>query len=370
MDKILSIRPNRHIMSLLLEIQKYLPDTNRTEIINLGLSKAINENINWKGISRDKYEIHHNLEMPDFMQIKIDEENYNIMVSEIIESYRDQDIKRVTAPFLIKLVLINYLNLLKNIHELSPATQNEKVFHTEKENKEIDILNPIKDKLKEWIRYEENSPKCPYENNEIAHDIFRALNDTDCQLTSGNLMADTIFSLWMPLKMVLECLNPKEKFYKTDNYKLDKNYHLKRINKNIDNFLPIGDELVQELCIFAKHASERANIMILPNRGMQSRGKYYLDQMPKTLYECFASGEFRDQSRGRGFFKTDDDVVGWITQENLQMFFDGNICRNNIRPLIKGVNASESLWLTEKDKIIEMLKQYNDILRERAKFYY
>lgn len=52
MFKILSVRPNQHIMSLLFEIQKYLPKTNRTEIINLAIAKSINKNENWKMVSK------------------------------------------------------------------------------------------------------------------------------------------------------------------------------------------------------------------------------------------------------------------------------------------------------------------------------
>lgn len=343
MSKILSVRPNQHIMSLLFEIQKYLPDMNRTEIINLAIEKSISRNENWERISKKSYKIYQNLDMPEFMQIKIKKELYDTIYSEILDSFKEQNLKRVTAPYLIKLALISYLNSL------------------EERSSEINILNPVKKKLKEWIEYQEYKPKCSYIGNEIVHDVYRALNDSDCKLVNGNLMADTIFSLWFPLKMVIECLNPSEKFYKIDKYRKDKNYHLKRIVKNIDEFLPTTDELVEKLCVFTGLASTRANVMILPDRKMQSRGKDFLDQMPKTLYECFEDGNFSK------YFNNDDSfVVNWIKEEKLEIFFDGEIKKENIKPLIKKVCANEVCWLKEKEEIIEMLDNFIKILKVRG----
>lgn len=353
MYKVLSVRPNKHIMSLLLEIQKYLPDTNRTEIINLGLSKAINKGIKWKEVSQDNYRIHHNLEMPDFMQIKIEEESYKIMFDEIIESFKEQDLKRVTAPYLIKLVLINYLNSLK-----------EKL-------KEKDVLKPIKEKLEEWINYEKNIPKCSYKGNEIVHDIYRALNDSDCQLTNGNLMADTIFSLWIPMKMSLQCSETYpykcqgNKFYpyKQDGY-ISKTGNtinfLTDIQKNLETYLPPNEW--EKLYEFAELASTRANVMILPDRKMQSRGILFLDQMPKTIYECFKGGDLNQ------YFNNEESLVTeWIQEEKLGLFFDGEIKKENIKPIIEKMEANEVHWLKDKNEISEMLDNFINILKLRGK---
>lgn len=50
------------------------------------------------------------------------------------------------------------------------------------------------------------------------YDKPRALSDLDCLYYDGDLNADTIFSVWTPIKFVLDCLNPKEKFYKYNKY--------------------------------------------------------------------------------------------------------------------------------------------------------
>lgn len=56
----------------------------------------------------------------------------------------------------------------------------------------------------------------------------RAKNDLDCLYFNGDLSADTIFSVWTPLKFVLDILNPDEKFYKEDKYGPDPHRFLKK----------------------------------------------------------------------------------------------------------------------------------------------
>ena len=100
--------------------------------------------------------------------------------------------------------------------------------------------------------------------------------------------------------------------------------------------------------------------MRLPNRQMQKRGTFYLDQMPKTLYECFGKGRFNT------YFGSNKAVKIWVEEEKMEMFFDGSISRNNIKPLIPRMQASDFEWLKESDDILKMLVQYNEILCKRS----
>ena len=50
---------------------------------------------------------------------------------------------------------------------------------------------PIINQLSYWINYKGSG------------DEYRKNNDRDCILTEGNLYADTIFSLWLPLRYTL-----------------------------------------------------------------------------------------------------------------------------------------------------------------------
>lgn len=114
MDKILSIRPNKQISTLFAEIQNY-QEVNRTEIVNRSLEKAISKKVDWRAISRLKIkEVEVELVQPDFMQIRVEDSNYNIIVKEIKETF---DLQRVTAPYLIKLLLSFYLTELRKKYD-------------------------------------------------------------------------------------------------------------------------------------------------------------------------------------------------------------------------------------------------------------
>ncbi|MCR8633210.1 hypothetical protein [Paenibacillus radicis (ex Xue et al. 2023)] len=210
--------------------------------------------------------------------------------------------------------------------------------------------NPIVNYLKYWI----NALGKP------AGDEWRKKNDLDVVWLGGDLHADTIFSVWMPLKMCLQCLpgNPFcHKGIRGTPVKRKADYD--EIIKNINAYLPRKDELVEELYQFAELSSTRANMMRLQNRKMQKRGILYFDQMPKTLHECFEVGEFSK------YFKSDDEVIDWVKTEKLEMFFDGDITRDNIKPLIHRMKSSDFEWLKKSDEILKMLKQYNEILCKR-----
>ncbi|WBX81523.1 hypothetical protein PD280_07430 [Virgibacillus salarius] len=111
MDKILSIRSNKQISSLFAEIQNYQQSTNRTEIVNRALEKAIDNKVDWRAISLLKIK-ENPVEsvQPNSMQIRVEYSKYNVVVEEIKEIF---DLVRVKAPYLIKLLLSFYLSELR-----------------------------------------------------------------------------------------------------------------------------------------------------------------------------------------------------------------------------------------------------------------
>ncbi len=185
-------------------------------------------------------------------------------------------------------------------------------------------LNPIINKIKDWKLYAKNE-------NIFDNDNFRKENDLDCKLTDGNLNADTIFSLWIPLRFVLVKINGYNKLneYADINKKIpfcEKIIEIEILNE----LLPINNELVQKLIKLFMLGIERANVMILPSRSLQARGgKPYFDYMPYFLRECFSDGAFSIH------FKNGElTLLEWIEKENLQMFFkDGILKKNNILDL-------------------------------------
>ncbi|MBZ9688271.1 hypothetical protein G9F72_018220 [Clostridium estertheticum] len=191
----------------------------------------------------------------------------------------------------------------------------------------------------------------------------RTENDLDCLYLNGDLCADTIFSVWTPLKFVLDCLNPDEKFYKKDKYGPDPHRFLKKIKCNIDIYLPRNEKVVEEMYYFAKLAETRANVMRWPVQGINNKRYDDYDQMPPTLYNCFSNGKY-----GNYFDNDDLKVVDWSKKEKLEMFFfDDIISKETIKPLITSMKANEIKWLLNKDEIIEMLKKINIDLEERLR---
>lgn len=122
MDKVLSIRPNGQIIALFKKIQEYQESANRTEIVNAGIETALATKADWEETSKYKVkdEASSYADTPEFMQIRVDEDEYLEIREQIFDAFH---LKKVPpAPYVIKLVLINYLSYLetfKNGNELS-----------------------------------------------------------------------------------------------------------------------------------------------------------------------------------------------------------------------------------------------------------
>ncbi|MDR2610240.1 MAG: hypothetical protein LBC58_02160 [Clostridiales Family XIII bacterium] len=197
------------------------------------------------------------------------------------------------------------------------------------------------------------------------------------------LLADTIFSFWMPFKMCLQCL-PNNKYkrkgiseapYKgSDSVEYLKNNikDLEMIRDDIGKILPCDNELVEVLYRFADLNYTRANVMKLPhyviakNGGSlmnNNRGCCYYDQMPPTLYNCFNGRKLSE------YFEMDDNKVEeWVKEQSLTIFFsDGEIKAGKIKPIISRFSAADAVWLKEESELIEMLEQYCELLEERAR---
>ncbi len=222
----------------------------------------------------------------------------------------------------------------------------------------IDVYTPIRGKINSWIWYEDNKPKSKYDDNSREHDKFRSEHDLDCVLTDGNLYADTIFSLWLPLRWTLVEINGYDCLNKLSNIN-DRHTFLKKIfrDDNLERMLPKDCPAVIKLSKLFSLGQTRANVMILPKRWMQFRGsKPYYDYVPYFLYECFANGNF---SKG---FNSDETLVKWIEDESLIMFFNGEIIRDNIRDL----SESGDIKMGIPKNMNILLDNYIDILLKRT----
>lgn len=227
------------------------------------------------------------------------------------------------------------------------------------------VYRPIIKKLDNWITYMETAPKgIPYNENRELFDEHRKTHDLDCILTGGNLYADTIFSLWTPLKSVIYCLGKKSNdVYKALGLKSGDTIYkkidmLKKIKENIETVLPKDEPETNLLSRLFDLGQERCNVMILPNRNMNSkRGERpYNDYMPYFLSECFEGGAFAS------YFENDEDFIKWIQREKLQRFFEDG----DIKPeKIKDLNGSGDVKNPYTTDIMLYLDNYIKILVDR-----
>lgn len=149
MEKVLSIRPNRPIMTLFERLQKHQTWANRREITSAAIQYAYDsQSNNWNEIAElTKYEIGGEVyggKMPDFMQIKVNEEQYTAVREQIIRAFPDNE-KAPPAPYIIRLILSNYLLHLE-------AFENEHIQASALTLTEEDILCVKKEEYEKFER--------------------------------------------------------------------------------------------------------------------------------------------------------------------------------------------------------------------------
>lgn len=232
------------------------------------------------------------------------------------------------------------------------------------------LLEPIEHKIRFWIEYEKNLPQIPFKGNEIFFDEYRSRYDLDCQFLGGDLSADTIFSLWLPLQYALQRCNDEEQIAQTMGPIRKRQLFLQKLlNQGLEQFLPPELPVVQRLSHLFLLGQGRENVMRLSNRGLNlMRGQSpYDDYMPYFLVECFKGGKFAH------IFNQDEGLLRfWLMREELQGFFEDEFLvaeavldlsgtddvRNGVPPRSQD---------TEEDQgfLTEMLDQYITILEER-----
>lgn len=225
------------------------------------------------------------------------------------------------------------------------------------ENKRIDLYAPIVQKIEYWRDYAGNS------------DSYRQKHDLDCILTDGNLLADSIFSLWLPLRYTLD-------YYNCSAWKMWKEYERKELkpNKrrlkkcpeflnrfidNIEDYLPSTEELTGRISNLFCLGQQRCNVMILPYRSWNNRrGCHpYYDYFPHFLYDLLST----DSS----LFL--DAIRGWIQQENLQMFFKEEIINKDHIKDLAGTGAPYR-HTPAKINLKKLINNYIEILEKRELF--
>ena len=219
----------------------------------------------------------------------------------------------------------------------------------------------IQNKIQYWIKYDGRG------------DEYRKKNDRDCQLTNGNLFADTLFSLWLPLRYTLDYCNSTGwndiKLEAGKSKIKDNNDYLLEICNNIREFLP-SNNVTKKLEKLFEIGDTRANVIILPYRKWNNRrgGAPYFDYMPHFLFDLL-------NTEDECFLEV---VRDWIDRQHLKMFFEvmgksikdidfEDILKENIKDLV-GTDKPTS-HIVDKNNIELMLSNYISIIENRAEYY-
>lgn len=224
----------------------------------------------------------------------------------------------------------------------------------------MDIYAPIIKKIEYWRK-----DNCYNESS--TYDSYRQRHDWDCLLTGGNLNADTIFSLWLPLRYSLN-------YYDCDRWKKwkDKEYanktggglkscpeFLNDLIENIETYLPPAGPISPLLSELFDLGQKRANVMLLPDRSWnQKRGKApYYDYVPHFFYALMSKDPAFDLMSNKG-------ITAWITKEHLEMFFKNKIIdKANIKDLSGTGDPLEHS--PTRINLEVLLTNYIEILKER-----
>lgn len=112
MEKTLSIRPDARIMSILSEILELdrNPENTRNAIFCRAVDEAFKNN-DWLTISEVVIDYDSEISVPESLQVKADEEKLE-MISQRIK--KDLNVARIRTPSLVRLILCNYLMLLRS----------------------------------------------------------------------------------------------------------------------------------------------------------------------------------------------------------------------------------------------------------------
>lgn len=228
------------------------------------------------------------------------------------------------------------------------------------------IYEPIRRKIEEWIRYDDHKPAGSYYDNMEVHDEYRRWHDRDCVLAGGDLRADTMFSLWLPLRHTIAGINDAETIRAVGDIS-GKYDFLRDLNKgnNLEKLLPGHMSITAKLSTLFELGMGRENVFILPDRRLNSlRGqKPYWDYIPAFLSESFPNGEFVH------YWNSPKEHLEWIEREHFQVFFNGDIAPENIKDLSAAGDVRSSLPPRGVQAMENMIANYISILQERRKYF-
>lgn len=182
------------------------------------------------------------------------------------------------------------------------------------------------------------------------------------------IYADTIFSVWTPLKRCIEII--------TGNIYNKKLENLEYIKKEKDIIFKNHQELYKAVNKFAESACKKGNVIEYPaypkdngaRSGLfQTRGnpKLYNDIFLISLYNCFPEGYFFKLFNEKSNYKNIND---WIKKQKLEIFFKDkkNFNKNNIIEIASQTSKNNNWNNVNEEQMIKILNEYSRIIEERT----
>lgn len=127
--KDISFRPTKLMMSLFEQIRKldHSPSTDRNSIVERAVASALkNKNLDWKLISTMTVEEIFDGSIPKHIVLRIEEEKFNLINEQLKNTF---NVEKITIPYTLKLLLVNYLFSLNQTHVVSvPSDVNLALF--------------------------------------------------------------------------------------------------------------------------------------------------------------------------------------------------------------------------------------------------
>lgn len=215
-------------------------------------------------------------------------------------------------------------------------------------------MENIKTHIQYWIDYKGTG------------DSYRKEHDLDCILTDGNLYADTLISLWLPLRYILDKENTSKwnKYSEYESQSLRPKSNLKNddmflndLKNNISDFIP-DENLLEKAERLFELGRTRANVIILPYRKWNNmRGVApYWEYMPHFLYDLLNTED--------GNFVS--VIQNWIKEQKITMFFKNEemLTKDNIKDLAG--TGSVFKHRSNQINLDILLANYIEILEKRS----
>lgn len=119
----LSLRPTKEILYLFSKINKFQPTLKRVNILNAAISTALADEPKWSSLSTIEINVPEEVQNQALLQLRVNDKAWETVTENIKKGFTP-NLLRVTIPYAVKLLLLNYLQHLESLNK-SNKQENE-----------------------------------------------------------------------------------------------------------------------------------------------------------------------------------------------------------------------------------------------------